>query len=184
MAESYEPRLRTHYRETVCPALADEFGYKNVMEIPKLDKVVLNMGVGEAVRDSKKIRSAADEMAMVAGQRPIITRARKSVASFRVREGMTVGVKATLRGHRMYEFLDRLITVALPRVRDFRGLSASSFDGRGNFSMGLKEHIVFPEIDYDKVEDIRGMDIAICTTARTDAEAKRLLEQFNMPFSG
>ena len=152
------------------------------MQIPKLEKVVLNMGVGEAVKESRKIKSAVEEMAVIAGQQPVIMRARKSVASFRVREGMTVGVKVTLRGNRMYEFLDRLVTVALPRVRDFRGLSSSSFDGRGNFNMGLKEHIVFPEVDYDKVEDIRGMDIAVCTTAGTDAEALSLLRRFNMPF--
>jgi len=180
---NYEPRLRSHYRREICPAMKREFGYRNDMQIPKLDKIVLNMGVGEAVRDSRKIRSAVEELATVAGQRPIIIRARKSVASFRVREGMTVGAKVTLRRFRMYEFLDRLITVALPRVRDFRGLKASSFDGRGNFCMGLKEHIVFPEIDYDKVEDIRGMDIAICTTAKTDNEAKSLLKRFNMPFN-
>ncbi len=179
----YEPRLRAHYRQTVSGALKEEFGYRNDMQIPKLDKIVLNMGVGEAVQDTKKVRAAAAELAAVAGQRPVITRARKSVASFRVREGMTVGVKVTLRRNRMFEFLDRLITVALPRVRDFRGLSPSSFDGRGNYNMGLREHIVFPEIDYDKVEDIRGMDIAICTTAKSDAEAKSLLRQFNLPFS-
>ncbi|MCY3876762.1 MAG: 50S ribosomal protein L5 [Rhodobacteraceae bacterium] len=178
----YEPRLKRHYRETVCRDLKEEFGYRNDMQVPKLEKVVLNMGVGEAVKESRKIKSAVEEMAVIAGQQPVIMRARKSVASFRVREGMTVGVKVTLRGNRMYEFLDRLVTVALPRVRDFRGLSSSSFDGRGNFNMGLKEHIVFPEVDYDKVEDIRGMDIAVCTTAGTDAEALSLLRRFNMPF--
>ncbi len=178
----YEPRLKKLYRETVCQGLKEEFDYRNDMQIPKLEKVVLNMGVGEAVKESRKIKSAVEEMAVIAGQQPVIMRARKSVASFRVREGMTVGVKVTLRGNRMYEFLDRLVTVALPRVRDFRGLSSSSFDGRGNFNMGLKEHIVFPEVDYDKVEDIRGMDIAVCTTAGTDAEALSLLRRFNMPF--
>ena len=178
----YEPRLKTHYRETVCQDLKEEFGFRNDMQIPKLEKVVLNMGVGEAVKESRKIKSAVEEMAIIAGQQPVVMRARKSVASFRVREGMTVGVKVTLRGNRMYEFLDRLVTIALPRVRDFRGLSSSSFDGRGNFNMGLKEHIVFPEVDYDKVEDIRGMDIAVCTTAKTDAEALSLLRRFNMPF--
>ena len=178
----YVPRLKKHYREIVCRDLREEFGYRNDMQIPKLEKVVLNMGVGEAVKESRKIKSAVEEMAVIAGQQPVIMRARKSVASFRVREGMTVGVKVTLRGNRMYEFLDRLVTVALPRVRDFRGLSSSSFDGRGNFNMGLKEHIVFPEVDYDKVEDIRGMDIAVCTTAGTDAEALSLLRRFNMPF--
>lgn len=178
----YEPRLKTHYREAVCQDLKEEFGFRNDMQIPKLEKVVLNMGVGEAVKESRKIKSAVEEMAVIAGQQPVVMRARKSVASFRVREGMTVGVKVTLRGNRMYEFLDRLVTIALPRVRDFRGLSSSSFDGRGNFNMGLKEHIVFPEVDYDKVEDIRGMDIAVCTTAKTDAEALSLLKRFNMPF--
>ena len=178
----YVPRLKKHYREIVCRDLREEFGYRNDMQIPKLEKVVLNMGVGEAVKESRKIKSAVEEMAVIAGQQPVIMRARKSVASFRVREGMTVGVKVTLRGNRMYAFLDRLVTVALPRVRDFRGLSSSSFDGRGNFNMGLKEHIVFPEVDYDKVEDIRGMDIAVCTTAGTDAEALSLLRRFNMPF--
>ncbi len=178
----YVPRLKRLYRETVCRDLKEEFGYRNDMQIPKLEKVVLNMGVGEAVKESRKIKSAVEEMAVIAGQQPVVMRARKSVASFRVREGMTVGVKVTLRGNRMYEFLDRLVTVALPRVRDFRGLSSSSLDGRGNFNMGLKEHIVFPEVDYDKVEDIRGMDIAVCTTAGTDAEALSLLRRFNMPF--
>ncbi len=178
----YEPRLKTHYRETVCRDMKEEFGFRNDMQIPRLEKVVLNMGVGEAVKESRKIKSAVEEMAVIAGQQPVVMRARKSVASFRVREGMTVGVKVTLRGNRMYEFLDRLVTIALPRVRDFRGLSSSSFDGRGNFNMGLKEHIVFPEVDYDKVEDIRGMDIAVCTTAKTDAEALSLLRRFNMPF--
>ena len=178
----YEPRLKAHYRETVCKDLKEEFGFRNDMQIPRLEKVVLNMGVGEAVKESRKIKSAVEEMAVIAGQQPVVMRARKSVASFRVREGMTVGVKVTLRGNRMYEFLDRLVTIALPRVRDFRGLSSSSFDGRGNFNMGLKEHIVFPEVDYDKVEDIRGMDIAVCTTAKTDAEALSLLRRFNMPF--
>jgi large subunit ribosomal protein L5 len=179
----YTPRLRTQYKDTIRAALKEEFGYKNDMQIPKLDKIVLNMGVGEAVADSKKIKSAHDEMMLIAGQKPLIIKARKSVASFKLREGMPIGIKATLRGDRMYDFLDRLVTIAMPRIRDFRGLSAKSFDGRGNFAMGIKEHIVFPEIDYDKVDAIKGMDIIICTTAPTDAEAKALLTQFNLPFT-
>jgi large subunit ribosomal protein L5 len=154
------------------------------MMIPRLDKIVLNMGIGEATKDTKKVKSAADDLALIAGQKPVITRARKSIAGFRVRENMPLGCKVTLRGNRMYEFLDRLITVALPRVRDFRGVRPTSFDGRGNFAMGLKEHIVFPEIEYDKVDEVWGMDIIVCTTARTDAEAKALLKHFNMPFTG
>ncbi|MEM9059630.1 MAG: 50S ribosomal protein L5 [Pseudomonadota bacterium] len=179
----YCPRLKTQYRETIRAALKDEFSYKNDMMIPRLDKIVLNMGVGEAVGDSKKIKSAHDELMLIAGQKPVITKARKSIAGFKVREEMPLGVKVTLRGDRMYDFLDRLTTIAMPRVRDFRGVSGKSFDGNGNFAMGIREHIVFPEIDYDKVDDVRGMDIIICTTARTDAEAKALLTHFNMPFS-
>ena len=179
----YIPRLKTHFRETVRAALKEEFGYKNDMQIPRLDKIVLNMGVGEAVGDSKKIKSAHDELMQIAGQKPVITKARKSIAGFKVREEMPLGVKVTLRGDRMYDFLDRLVTIAMPRIRDFRGVSGKSFDGNGNFAMGIREHIVFPEIDYDKVDDVRGMDIIICTTARTDAEAKALLKHFNMPFS-
>jgi large subunit ribosomal protein L5 len=179
----YVPRLKTHYRETVRSAMKDEFGYKNDMMIPRLDKVVLNMGVGEAVGDSKQVKAAHDELMRIAGQKPVITHARKSIAGFKVREGMPLGVKVTLRGDRMYDFMDRLVTVAMPRIRDFRGVSAKSFDGRGNYAMGIKEHIVFPEIDYDKVDNIRGMDIIICTTAPNDAEAKALLKHFNMPFS-
>ena len=182
MAE-YTPRLKSHYRETIRGAMKEEFGYKNDMQIPRLDKIVLNIGCGEAVSDSKKIRSAVADMAAIAGQQPVITRAKKSIAGFRVREGMPLGVKVTLRGDQMFEFLDRLITVAMPRIRDFRGVSGKSFDGRGNYAMGLKEHIVFPEIDFDKVDEIWGMDIAIATTANTDAEAKSLLKHFNMPFS-
>jgi len=182
MAEN-TPRLKTHFREAVRPALKEEFGYKNDMQIPKLDKIVLNMGIGEAVKDTKKVRSAEADLAAIAGQKPVVTKARKSIAGFRVREGMPLGVKVTLRGDRMYEFLDRLVTVAMPRVRDFRGVSPKSFDGRGNYALGLKEHIVFPEIEYDKVDEIWGMDIVICTTAKTDAEAKSLLKHFNMPFS-
>ncbi|MCC6305512.1 MAG: 50S ribosomal protein L5 [Rhodobacteraceae bacterium] len=183
-AAAYVPRLKVVYRETVRPALRAEFGYKNDMMIPKLEKIVLNMGIGEATRDTKKVKSAADDLSRIAGQKAVITKARKSIAGFRVRENMPLGTKVTLRGARMYEFLDRLITVALPRVRDFRGVRPTSFDGRGNFAMGLKEHIVFPEVDYDKVDEVWGMDIIICTTARTDAEAKALLKHFNMPFTG
>jgi large subunit ribosomal protein L5 len=160
-----------------------EFGYKNDMQIPKLDKIVLNMGVGEAVKDTKKVKTAAEELTAIAGQKAVITKAKKSIAGFRVREEMPLGCKVTLRGDRMYEFLDRLVTVALPRVRDFRGVKGSSFDGRGNYAMGLKEQIVFPEINFDKVDEILGMDIIICTTAKTDAEAKALLKHFNMPFT-
>ena len=179
----YIPRLKTHYREAVRAALKQEFGYKNDMQIPRLDKIVLNMGVGEAVGDSKKIKNAHDELMQIAGQKPIINKARKSIAGFKLRDGMAIGCKATLRGDRMYDFLDRLVTIAMPRIRDFRGVSGKSFDGGGNYALGIREHIVFPEIDYDKVDDIRGMDIIICTTARTDAEAKALLKHFNMPFS-
>jgi len=179
----YIPRLKTHYRESIRDAMKGEFNYKNDMQIPRLDKVVLNMGVGEAVGDSKQVKAAHDELMQIAGQKPVITHARKSIAGFKVREGMPLGVKVTLRGDRMYDFLDRLVTVAMPRIRDFRGISAKSFDGRGNYAMGIKEHIVFPEIDYDKVDNIRGMDIIICTTASDDAEAKALLKHFNMPFS-
>jgi large subunit ribosomal protein L5 len=181
MAE-YTPRLRRHYQESVRAALKEEFGYKNDMQIPKLDKIVLNMGVGEAVSDTKKVRAAAADLAQIAGQRPVITKAKNSIAGFKVREEMPLGVKVTLRRDKMYEFLDRLVTVAMPRVRDFRGVNPKSFDGRGNFALGLKEHIVFPEISFDKVEQVWGMDIVICTTAKTDAEAKALLKHFNLPF--
>jgi large subunit ribosomal protein L5 len=182
MAE-YTPRLRKHFADEVRAALKQEFGYKNDMQIPRLDKIVLNMGVGEAVSDSKKVRAAEADLARIAGQKPVVTKARKSIAAFKLREDMPIGVKVTLRGERMYEFLDRLVTVAMPRVRDFRGLSSKSFDGRGNYALGLKEHIVFPEIDFDKIEQVWGMDIVICTTAKTDAEAKALLGHFNMPFT-
>ncbi|HSR72617.1 MAG TPA: 50S ribosomal protein L5 [Kiloniellales bacterium] len=177
-------RLKEHYDSVVKPALMEQFKYKNGFEAPRLDKIVINMGVGEGVQDQKKVQSAAQELSRIAGQKPIITRARKSVASFKLREGMSVGCKVTLRRERMYEFLDRLITIALPRVRDFRGVSPKSFDGRGNFSMGLKEQIVFPEIDYDQVDEIRGLDIVICTTAKTNEEARALLKGFDMPFTG
>jgi len=180
--KDYMPRLRTHYDEVVRGELIEKFSYANPMMAPRLDKVVLNMGVGEAVGDTKKVKSAVEAMTLISGQRPIVTMAKKSIAGFKVRDGMPLGCKVTLRRERMYEFLDRLITVALPRVRDFRGLNAKSFDGRGNFAMGLKEHIVFPEIDYDKVDTIWGMDVIVCTTAQTDEEAKELLRHFNFPF--
>ena len=184
MAEAqYTPRLKAQYLEKVRPELTEKFSYKNVLEVPRLDKIVLNMGVGEAVADSKKIRSAFDDLQAISGQKPVITKAKTSIATFKLREGMPVGVKVTLRRDRMYEFLDRLVTVALPRVRDFRGLNAKSFDGRGNYAMGLKEHIVFPEIDYDKVDQVWGMDIIVCTTAKTDDEARELLRRFNFPFT-
>jgi large subunit ribosomal protein L5 len=179
----YTPRLKMQYTGKVRAALKEEFSYKNDMMIPKLDKIVLNMGVGETVNDTKKIRSAVEGMATISGQQPVITKAKKSIAGFRVREDMPLGCKVTLRGNKMYEFLDRLVTVAMPRIRDFRGISSKSFDGGGNYAMGLKEHIVFPEINYDKVDQMWGMDIVICTTAKTDAEAKSLLKQFNMPFN-
>ncbi|MXN64070.1 50S ribosomal protein L5 [Stappia sp. GBMRC 2046] len=179
---AYLPRMRTHYDEVVRPQLLEKFGYKNPMEVPSIEKIVLNMGVGEAVADSKKAKIAADDLALIAGQKPVITRASKSIATFKVREGMPLGAKVTLRRARMYEFLDRLVTIALPRVRDFRGLSPKSFDGRGNYAMGIKEHIVFPEINYDKVDQIWGMDVVVCTTAKTDDEARELLRAFNFPF--
>jgi large subunit ribosomal protein L5 len=179
----YTPRLRTHYKDKVRAALKEEFGYRNDMQIPRLDKIVLNMGVGEAVSDTKKVRAAEADLTLIAGQKPVVTKAKTSIAGFKVREDMPIGVKVTLRRERMYEFLDRLITVAMPRVRDFRGVNPKSFDGRGNYAMGLKEHIVFPEINFDKIEQVWGMDIVICTTAKTDAEAKALLKHFKMPFT-
>ena len=179
---TYEPRTKTHYRDVVVPLLTKEFSYGNSMMVPRLDKIVLNMGVGEAVVDSKKVQLAADALALIAGQKPVITKARKSIATFKVREGMSIGARVTLREMRMWEFLDRLVTVALPRMRDFRGLNPKSFDGRGNFALGIKEHIVFPEIDYDKVDEIRGMDVVVCTTATTDEEALALLKGMNFPF--
>ncbi|CTQ31907.1 50S ribosomal protein L5 [Jannaschia rubra] len=181
---TYTPRLKTFYRDTVKGAMKEQFGYKNDMMIPRLDKIVLNIGCGaEAVRDSKKAKTAQEDLSTIAGQKAVVTNAKKSIAGFRVREGMPLGTKVTLRGDRMYDFLDRLITIALPRVRDFRGVSGKSFDGRGNYAMGLKEHIVFPEINFDKVDEMWGMDIIICTTSKTDAEAKALLKAFNMPFN-
>ena len=176
-------RLQEHYQEVVRGALTERFGYRNPMKVPRLDKIGLNMGVGEATQDSKKLQAAMSEMALISGQKPAVCRARKSVANFKLREGMAIGCKVTLRQRRMYEFLDRLVNVALPRVRDFRGLPTKSFDGRGNYALGLKEQIIFPEINYDDVDEIRGMDVVICTTARTDQEARALLEQFNLPFA-
>ncbi|NJR13124.1 MAG: 50S ribosomal protein L5 [Phyllobacteriaceae bacterium] len=179
---AYTPRLKAHYENVVRPAMQEKFNYANVMMIPRLDKVVINMGVGEATADSKKPAVAAGDLAMIAGQKAIVTYARTSIAGFKVREKMPLGAKVTLRKDRMLEFVDRLVTIALPRVRDFRGLNPKSFDGRGNFAMGIKEHIVFPEINYDKVDQIWGMDIIVCTTAATDAEARELLRLFNFPF--
>ena len=182
MADNYEARLKKHYNDVVRPAMIEKFGYTNPMQVPRLDKIVLNMGVGDAVTDSKLVKTAAEDLAKIAGQRPAITKARKSIATFKLREGMDIGAKVTLRKTRMYEFLDRYINIALPRVRDFRGLSDTSFDGRGNYATGLKEHIVFPEIDYDKIDRMWGMDVVICTTAKTNEEARELLALFNFPF--
>ena len=184
MAEqAYEPRMKTIYRERIRAAMKEKFGYTNEMQVPKLDKIVLNMGIGEAVADSKKAQAAIKDLAAIAGQKPVATKARNSIAGFKLREGMVVGAKVTLRQDRMYEFLDRLITIALPRVKDFRGLKPTSFDGRGNYAMGLKEHIVFPEINYDQIDQMWGMDIIVCTTAKTDEEAKALLTEFKFPFT-
>jgi large subunit ribosomal protein L5 len=178
----YKPRMKVQYESAVRAALGEKFGYANPMQIPRIEKIVINMGVGEAVGDRKKVENAANDLALIAGQRPVVTRARKSIATFKLRDGMAIGAKVTLRGDRMYEFLDRLVTIAMPRIKDFRGLDPKSFDGRGNFAMGLKEHIVFPEIDYDKVDDVLGMDIVVCTSARSDDEARELLRNFNFPF--
>jgi large subunit ribosomal protein L5 len=175
-------RLKKHYDEVVKKNLREAFGYKNEMQVPRLDKIVINMGVGEAVADSKKLSNAMNEMAKIAGQKPAVCRARKSVANFKLRKGQPIGCKVTLRRERMYEFLDRLVTIALPRVRDFRGVPPTSFDGRGNYAFGIREQIVFPEINYDEVDEVRGMDVIICTTAKSNEEAKALLEGFNMPF--
>jgi large subunit ribosomal protein L5 len=181
---NYTPRLKAAYKDSIRAAMKEEFGYANDLQIPRLDKIVLNIGCGaEAVKDSKKAKSAQEDLTAIAGQKALVTTAKKSIAGFRVREEMPLGAKVTLRADRMYEFLDRLITVAMPRIRDFRGVSGKSFDGRGNYAMGLKEHIVFPEINFDKVDEVWGMDIIICTTANTDAEAKALLKAFNMPFN-
>jgi large subunit ribosomal protein L5 len=181
-ASTYSPRLRAHYNDVVRPQLIEQFGYKNAMEVPAIDKIVLNMGIGEATADTKKVQVAAADLALIAGQKPVITRARKAISTFKVRENMPIGTKVTLRKTRMYEFFDRLVTIALPRVRDFRGLNAKSFDGRGNYALGIKEHIVFPEINYDKVDQVWGMDIIVCTTAKTDEEARALLKLMNFPF--
>lgn len=178
----YEPRLKLRYKNEIKQRLRDEFKYTNEMQIPRLEKIVINMGVGEATADSKKLQSAMEALTSISGQKPVATKARKSIAAFKLREGMSIGAKVTLRKDRMYEFLDRLITIALPRVKDFRGLNGKSFDGRGNYAMGIKEHIVFPEINYDQIDQIWGMDIVVCTTARTDAEAKALLKEFDFPF--
>ncbi len=180
--KTYEPRFKKIYRETIRPALQEQFSYANELQVPRLDKIVINMGVGEATTDSKKPSVAAGDLALIAGQKPVITHARNSIAGFKVREQMPIGAKVTLRRDRMFEFVDRLINIALPRVRDFRGLNPKSFDGRGNFAMGIKEHIVFPEINYDQVDQIWGMDIIVCTTASTDDEARALLKGFNFPF--
>jgi large subunit ribosomal protein L5 len=179
---AYVPRLRKDYDDRIVKAMTEKFGYKNAMEVPKLDKIVINMGVGEATQDKKKVEQAAAEMEKISGQKPVITKARKSIATFKVRDGQAIGCKVTLRKARMYEFVDRLVNIALPRVRDFRGLNPKSFDGRGNCTIGIKEHIVFPEIDYDKAAEIWGMDIVVCTTAKTDDEARALLTAFNFPF--
>jgi len=181
-AATYSPRLKAAYRERIRAAMKEEFGYKNVMMIPRLEKIVLNMGIGEAVKDSKKIKSAEADLTAIAGQKAVITKAKKSIAGFRVREGMPLGVKVTLRGDRMYEFLDRLVTVALPRVRDFRGVPTKGFDGRGNYTMGLKDQLLFPEIDYMRVDKTRGMNITVVTTAKTDEESRRLLQLLGFPF--
>ena len=180
--KGYTARLRKHYDEVVRPKLVEEFGYKNPMQVPRIEKITLNMGVGESTADSKKATVAAGDLALIAGQKPVVTRARKAISQFKVRENMPIGCKVTLRKTRMYEFLDRLVTIALPRVRDFRGLNPKLFDGRGNYALGIKEHLVFPEINYDKVEQVWGMDVVITTTAKTDAEAKALLTHFNFPF--
>ena len=180
--DAYTPRMRKHYDEVVRQQLIEQFGYANPMQVPQIEKIVINMGVGESTADSKKATVAAGDLALIAGQKPVITRARKAIATFKVREGMPIGCKVTLRKQRMYEFMDRLITIALPRVRDFRGLNPRSFDGRGNYALGLKEHLVFPEISYDKAEQMWGMDIVVATTAKTDEEAKALLAAFNFPF--
>jgi large subunit ribosomal protein L5 len=178
----YKPRLKVDYEDRIVKAMTDKFGYKNRLEVPRLEKIVLNMGVGEATQDKKRVETAAAEMQQIAGQKPVITKAKKSIAQFKLREGMPIGVKVTLRRDRMYEFLDRLVTVALPRVRDFRGLNPKSFDGRGNYAMGLKEQIIFPEINYDQIDKVRGMDVIVTTTAKTDEEARELLRLFNFPF--
>ena len=184
MADRYIPRMKRDYDERIVKAMTEKFGYANRMAVPRIDKIVLNMGVGEAVQDKKKVETAAGELELIAGQKPVITKAKRSIAGFKLREGMPIGCKVTLRSDRMFEFLDRLITIALPRVKDFRGVNPKSFDGRGNYAMGLKEQIIFPEVPYDKIDKIRGMDIIITTTAGTDDEARALLRHFGMPFIG
>jgi len=176
------PRMKARFDDEIVKAMTEKFGYKNRLEVPKISKVTLNMGVGEASQDKKKVQIAAEEMALIAGQKPVITKAKKSIAQFKLREGMPIGAKVTLRRDRMYEFLDRLVTIAMPRIRDFRGLNPRSFDGRGNYAMGMKEQIVFPEISYDKIDTVRGMDIIVTTTAKTDDEARELLKLFGFPF--
>ena len=178
----YTPRMKQRYDETIVKALTEKFGYTNRFAVPKIEKITLNMGVGEGSQDKKKVQSALEEMQLIAGQKPVITKAKKSIAQFKLREGMPIGCKVTLRRERMYEFLDRLITIAMPRIRDFRGVSATSFDGRGNYAMGLKEQIIFPEINYDRIDQVRGMDVIVTTTARTDDEARELLKLFGFPF--
>ncbi|EMD82283.1 50S ribosomal protein L5 [Pacificimonas flava] len=182
MAENYKPRLQTVYEDTVRNALKEEFGYRNEMQTPRIEKIVLNMGVGKAVDDKKHLNNAVAEMTRIAGQKPVVTKAKKSIAGFKLREGNPIGVKVTLRGQRMWEFLDRLVNIAMPRIRDFRGVNPKSFDGRGNYAMGIKEQIVFPEINYDQVDEVRGMDVIITTTAKTDDEGRALLRHLNMPF--
>jgi large subunit ribosomal protein L5 len=182
--ERAKPRMQRLYEERIRALMIEKFGYSNPFEVPKLEKIVINMGVGEATQDKKKVETAAAEMALIAGQKPVITRAKKSIASFKLREGMPIGCKVTLRRERMYEFLDRLVTIAMPRIRDFRGVNPKAFDGRGNYALGLKEQIIFPEINYDRIEKIRGMDIIITTTAKTDDEARHLLRLFGFPFVG
>ena len=182
MADKYTPRLKQRYDDQIVKAMTEKFGYANRFEVPKLEKITLNMGVGEASQDKKKVQTAAEEMELIAGQKPVITKAKKSIAQFKLREGMPIGCKVTLRRDRMFEFLDRLVTIAMPRIRDFRGLNPKSFDGNGNYAMGLKEQIIFPEISYDKIEKVRGMDIIVTTTAKTDEEARELLRLFGFPF--
>ena len=182
MADAYKPRLKAMYDDRIAKAMTEKFGYKNMLEVPRIEKIVLNMGVGEATQDKKRVEQAASEMELIAGQKPVVTKAKKSIAQFKLREGMPIGVKVTLRRERMYEFLDRFLTIALPRVRDFRGLNPKSFDGRGNYACGIKEQIVFPEINYDRIDKVRGMDVIVTTTAKTDEEARELLRLFGFPF--
>ncbi|MBB5716211.1 50S ribosomal protein L5 [Sphingomonas aerophila] len=182
MADAYKPRMKAIYEDRIIKAMTEKFGYTNALQIPRIEKIVLNMGVGEATQDKKRVEQAASEMELIAGQKPVITKAKKSIAQFKLREGMPIGVKVTLRRERMYEFLDRFITIALPRVRDFRGLNPKSFDGRGNYACGIKEQIIFPEINYDRIDKVRGMDVIVTTTAKTDDEARELLRLFGFPF--